>query len=62
MKMTAGAGSGLGRLQNSRMSAPKKRKVAAEGIDRATQGRDHSRSQRLMVTRSGDPLARVKRL
>jgi len=26
MKMTAGAGSGLGRLQNSRMSAPKKRK------------------------------------
>ena len=24
MKMTAGAGSGLGRLQNSRMSAPKK--------------------------------------
>jgi|TARA_R110002012_G_scaffold27759_1_gene88491 hypothetical protein len=27
MKMTAGAGSGLGRLQNSRMSAPKKRKV-----------------------------------
>ena len=27
MRMTAGAGSGLGRLQNSRMSAPKKRKV-----------------------------------
>ena len=27
MKMTAGACSGLGRLQNSRMSAPKKRKV-----------------------------------
>ena len=27
MKMTAGAGSGLGRLQNSRMSAPKKRKA-----------------------------------
>ena len=27
MKMTAGAGYGLGRLQNSRMSAPKKRKV-----------------------------------
>ena len=26
MKMTAGAGSGLGRLQNSRMSAPKKTK------------------------------------
>ena len=25
--MTAGAGSGEGRLQNSRMSAPKKRKV-----------------------------------
>jgi len=25
--MTAGAGSGLGRLQNSRRSAPKKRKV-----------------------------------
>ena len=24
MRMTAGAGSGLGRLQNSRMSAPKK--------------------------------------
>jgi len=27
MRMTAGAGSGEGRLQNSRMSAPKKRKV-----------------------------------
>ena len=27
MRMTAGAGSGLGRLQNSRMSEPKKRKV-----------------------------------
>jgi hypothetical protein len=26
MKMTAGSGSGLGRLQNSRMSAPKKTK------------------------------------
>ena len=25
--MTAGAGSGLGRLQNSRMSSPKKTKV-----------------------------------
>ena len=36
MKMTAGAGSGLGRLQNSRMSAPKKikKKVKKNGKKR----------------------------